>query len=59
MWLSETAKANGLAIDLKNSVGLLIDEDTGDASQYQAALVKAFDFVVIESCVGRWFPSDV
>ncbi|OCF33723.1 hypothetical protein I316_04435 [Kwoniella heveanensis BCC8398] len=50
LWLSATAKANNLAIDLKNSGTLLTDPDTGKTTQWTDSLVKAFDFNVIESC---------
>lgn len=47
-WLAETAHANGLAIDLKNAGGLL-----QTSAEYSAAVVAAFDYNVIESCVSR------
>ncbi|WVQ98378.1 hypothetical protein IAU59_005501 [Kwoniella sp. CBS 9459] len=50
LWLATTAKANNLAIDLKNSGTLLTDPDTGKSTKWTDSLVKAFDFNVIESC---------
>ncbi|WVF69456.1 hypothetical protein IAT40_004233 [Kwoniella sp. CBS 6097] len=50
LWLSTTAKANNMGIDLKNSGTLLTDPDTGKPTQWSDSLVKAFDFNVIESC---------
>jgi len=45
-WLAETAHANGLAIDLKNAGGLIQVSE-----EYKTAVVAAFDYNVIESCV--------
>ncbi|ORY29001.1 glycoside hydrolase superfamily, partial [Naematelia encephala] len=42
LWLSQTARSHGLAIDLKNAGDLL--------QAYPKQLVSAFDFSVIESC---------
>ncbi|WWC59827.1 uncharacterized protein I303_102389 [Kwoniella dejecticola CBS 10117] len=50
LWLSSTARANGLGIDLKNSGDLITDPDTGKATSWTSSLVNAFDFNVIESC---------
>ncbi|WVR04888.1 hypothetical protein IAU60_001900 [Kwoniella sp. DSM 27419] len=50
LWLSATAKANGLLVDLKNAGTLLTDPDTGKTTQWTDSLVRAFDFNVIESC---------
>lgn len=47
-WLAQTAHDNGLAIDLKNAGALAQYSD-----EYQAQLVDAFDFNVIESCVSH------
>ncbi|OWZ37247.1 endo alpha-1,4 polygalactosaminidase precursor [Cryptococcus neoformans c8] len=49
LWLSFTARSQGLMIDLKNAGSLLVD-DNGDATSYQSEIVEAFDFAVIESC---------
>jgi hypothetical protein len=46
--LAETAHANGLAVDLKNAAGLITYSE-----EYSAALVAAFDYNVIESCVSQ------
>jgi hypothetical protein len=49
-WLATTAHSNKLAIDLKNAPAML------QVSEEQtAALVGAFDFNVIESCVSLPF----
>jgi hypothetical protein len=45
-WLAETAHANGLALDLKNAPGLIQVSE-----EYKTAVVAAFDYNVIESCV--------
>ncbi|WWD08263.1 hypothetical protein V865_006374 [Kwoniella europaea PYCC6329] len=50
LWLSSTARANGLGIDLKNSGDLITDPDTGKSTDWTTSLVNAFDFDVIESC---------
>jgi len=47
-WLAETAHANGLAIDLKNAGGLIQVSE-----EYKIAVVAAFDYNVIESCVSQ------
>lgn len=49
-WFADQTHANGMAIGLKNS-GNLLSSWEGVATKFQAALVKAFDFSVIESCV--------
>ncbi|KIR77645.1 endo alpha-1,4 polygalactosaminidase [Cryptococcus gattii E566] len=49
LWLSSTARSQGLMIDLKNAGSLLVD-DNGDATSYQSEIIEAFDFAVIESC---------
>ncbi|WWD00946.1 hypothetical protein V866_007884 [Kwoniella sp. B9012] len=50
LWLSSTARSNGLGIDLKNSGDLITDPDTGKPTNWTTSLVNAFDFNVIESC---------
>ena len=45
-WLAKTAHDNGLAIDLKNANDLVKESE-----DYKTALVDAFDYNVIESCV--------
>ncbi|OCF53972.1 hypothetical protein L486_08529 [Kwoniella mangroviensis CBS 10435] len=50
LWLSSTARSNGLGIDLKNSGDLITDPDTGTSTNWTTSLINAFDFNVIESC---------
>ncbi|WWC68271.1 uncharacterized protein I206_102194 [Kwoniella pini CBS 10737] len=50
LWLSVTARSNGLGIDLKNSGDLITDPDSGKSTNWTTSLVNAFDFNVIESC---------
>jgi len=51
MWWSKTARKEHLVIDLKNAGNLLVNETTGEPTKYQADLVEAFDYNVLEQCV--------
>jgi hypothetical protein len=51
MWWSKTARKEHLVVNLKNAGNLLIDPETGNATRYQADLVEAFDYNVLEQCV--------
>ncbi|KIR54772.1 endo alpha-1,4 polygalactosaminidase [Cryptococcus gattii Ru294] len=41
LWLSSTARSQGLMIDLKNAGSLLVG-DNGDATSYQSEIIEAF-----------------
>lgn len=54
LWWSKTARKEHLVVNLKNAGNLLVDSETGNATKYQADLVEAFDYNVLEQCVSTF-----